>query len=108
MTRLIVITGSGRGLGFSIAERLAAGGDRIVIAEKNADLAENAAGTLRERGFDATAIITDIADKASVASLADAVRELGGADGWSTMQLLLTALAGTPSGTLKRTSSSGS
>ncbi|WAH95540.1 SDR family oxidoreductase [Arthrobacter sp. MMS18-M83] len=81
MTRLIVITGSGRGLGFSIAERLAAGGDRIVIAEKNAEIAEHAAVTLRERGFDATAIITDIADKASVAALADAVRKLGGADG---------------------------
>ncbi|MEZ2388797.1 SDR family oxidoreductase [bacterium RCC_150] len=81
MTRLIVVTGSGRGLGFSIAERLAAGGDRIVIAEKNAELAECAAGTLRERGFDATAILTDIADKDSVAALADAVQELGGADG---------------------------
>ncbi|MDQ0801428.1 SDR family oxidoreductase [Arthrobacter sp. SLBN-112] len=81
MTRLIVVTGSGRGLGFSIAERLAAGGDRIVIAEKNAELAEGAADRLRERGFDATAIITDIADKDSVAALADAVRELGGADG---------------------------
>ncbi|MHC6222459.1 3-oxoacyl-ACP reductase family protein [Arthrobacter sp. MMS24-S77] len=81
MTRLIVVTGSGRGLGFSIAERLAAGGDRIVIAEKNAEIAERAAATLRERGFDATAIITDIADKASVAALAHAVQELGGADG---------------------------
>ncbi|ALV41926.1 short-chain dehydrogenase [Pseudarthrobacter sulfonivorans] len=81
MTRLIVITGSGRGLGFSIAERLAADGDRVVIAEKNAELAEQAAATLRERGLDATAIITDIADKASVAALADAVWKLGGADG---------------------------
>lgn len=81
MTRLIVVTGSGRGLGFSIAERLAAGGDRIVIAEKNAELAECAADTLRGRGFDATAIITDIADKDSVAALADTVQELGGADG---------------------------
>ncbi|MFF2297862.1 SDR family oxidoreductase [Arthrobacter sp. NPDC058127] len=81
MTRLIVVTGSGRGLGFSIAERLAAGGDRIVIAEKNAKIAEHAADTLRERGFDATAIITDIADKASVAALAHDVREMGGADG---------------------------
>ena len=80
MTRLVVVTGSGRGLGFDIAERLAASGDRIVIAEKNPDLAEQAAATLRGQGFDATAVITDIADKASVADLATAVQELGGAD----------------------------
>ncbi|MFE4078677.1 SDR family oxidoreductase [Paenarthrobacter sp. YIM B13468] len=81
MTRLIVVTGSGRGLGFNIAERLAAAGDRVVIAEKDADLAEKAVTTLQARGFDATAIITDIADRGSVANLATAVGEMGGADG---------------------------
>ncbi|AFR28968.1 3-oxoacyl-ACP reductase family protein [Arthrobacter sp. Rue61a] len=80
MTRLVVVTGSGRGLGFDIAERLAGSGDRIVIAEKNPDLAEQAAAALRGRGFDATAVITDIADKVSVADLAAAVQQLGGAD----------------------------
>ncbi|AMB40466.1 MULTISPECIES: SDR family oxidoreductase [Paenarthrobacter] len=80
MTRLVVVTGSGRGLGFDIAERLARAGDRIVIAEKNADLAERAAATLHERGLDVTAVVTDIADKASVEALATAVRQLGGAD----------------------------
>ncbi|MFJ5958374.1 SDR family oxidoreductase [Paenarthrobacter sp. NPDC092416] len=80
MTRLVVVTGSGRGLGFDIAERLATCGDRVVIAEKNADLAHNAAATLRGRGFDATAVVTDIADSASVAALARAVEMLGGAD----------------------------
>ncbi|MET3370858.1 3-oxoacyl-ACP reductase family protein [Arthrobacter sp. M2012083] len=80
MTRLVVVTGSGRGLGFDIAERLAGSGDRIVIAEKNKDLAGQAAATLREQGFDATSVVTDIADKASVAHLATAVQQLGGAD----------------------------
>ncbi|MBU8865836.1 SDR family oxidoreductase [Paenarthrobacter aromaticivorans] len=81
MTRLIVVTGSGRGLGFNIAERLAAAGDRVVIAEKDAELAEKAVTTLQGRGFDATAIITDIADRESVTNLATAVGEMGGADG---------------------------
>ena len=80
MTRLVVVTGSGRGLGFDIAHRLAGSGDRIVIAEKNPDLARQAAATLCGQGFDATAIFTDIADKASVAELATAVQRLGGAD----------------------------
>ena len=81
MSRLIVVTGSGRGLGFNIAERLAAAGDRVVIAEKDAELAEKAVTTLQGRGFDATAIITDIADRESVTNLATAVGEMGGADG---------------------------
>lgn len=81
MTRLIVVTGSGRGLVFNIAERLAAAGDRVVIAEKDAELAEKAVTTLQGRGFDATAIITDIADRESVTNLATAVGEMGGADG---------------------------
>lgn len=80
MNRLVVVSGSGRGLGFSIAERLAAGGDHVVVAEKNPQLAESAASILQGRGLSATPIVTDIADRDSVAALAAAVSLLGGAD----------------------------
>lgn len=81
MNRLIVVTGAGRGLGFSIAKRLAAKGDRIVIAEKNPELAESAAASLRERGYDVVAHVTDVSDKGSVEALASFVEALGGVDG---------------------------
>lgn len=80
MSRLVVVSGSGRGLGFSIAERLASNGDHVVLAEKNPELAESALDTLRSQGLKATAKITDIADSSSVSDLARAVEELGGAD----------------------------
>ncbi|MGW4094519.1 SDR family oxidoreductase [Nocardia sp. NPDC004750] len=80
MSRLIVVTGAGRGLGFAIAERLAAAGDRIVIAEMRAELAEGAEKTLRDKGYDVTSVVTDIADRDSVVALASRVADLGGAD----------------------------
>ncbi|NUP28005.1 MAG: SDR family NAD(P)-dependent oxidoreductase, partial [Nocardia sp.] len=80
MSRLVVVTGAGRGLGFAIAERLAAAGDRIVIAEMRAELAESAEKALRDKGYDVTAVVTDIADRDSVVTLASRVEALGGAD----------------------------
>ncbi|MGC5164691.1 SDR family oxidoreductase [Rhodococcus sp. DT1] len=81
MSKLIVVTGGGRGLGFSIAERLAASGNRIVIAEKRPDLVESAEKNLRGRGYDVAGIVTDIADRDSVIALTERVAQLGGADG---------------------------
>lgn len=79
MNRLTVVTGAGRGLGYAIAERLAAAGDRIVIAEMRAELAELAEKSLRDKGYDVTSVVTDISDRDSVVALADTVDAMGGA-----------------------------
>ena len=80
MSRLVVVTGAGRGLGFAIAQRLGAAGDRLVIAEVRAELAESAESSLRQQGYDVTSVVTDIADVRSVRALARRVDDLGGAD----------------------------
>lgn len=79
MSRLTVVTGAGRGLGYAIAERLGHAGDRIVVAELRAELAVRAEKRLRDQGIDAHAVVTDIASRASVAALAAEVADLGGA-----------------------------
>ncbi|MFW0787391.1 SDR family oxidoreductase [Gordonia sp. CPCC 206044] len=79
MSRLVVVTGAGRGLGYAIAETLAADGDRVVIAEKRIELAEQAEKTLRGRGLDVTSIVTDITDRDSVVALTEQVAAMGGA-----------------------------
>lgn len=78
--RLAVVTGAARGLGREIAQRLAQGGDRVVIADLRADLAESTAAEMRGIGLDVSAVGTDITDTASVEALAHTVKGLGGAD----------------------------
>jgi len=79
MSELTVVTGSGRGLGFAIAERLGSSGHRIVLAEMRRELAEDAEKKLRDAGIEAHAVVTDVADTESVRALAERVRALGGA-----------------------------
>ena len=73
MTGTIVVTGGGRGLGRSIAERLCSDGNRVVIAERNPDTAHHCAEALRHNGYDAEAVVTDIGDSDSVRALAERV-----------------------------------
>ncbi len=71
----IVITGSGRGLGFAFAERLAREGASVIIAEIDAALGRDAEAKLKAQGFDARFVETDISSEASVAAMAKIAAE---------------------------------
>ncbi|MCX5400371.1 SDR family oxidoreductase [Streptomyces sp. NBC_00102] len=75
--RTVVVTGAGRGLGLAMARRAGADGFRVVVAELERERGERAAAGLRMEGLDAHFVRCDVSDPASVAELADAVRELG-------------------------------
>jgi NAD(P)-dependent dehydrogenase (short-subunit alcohol dehydrogenase family) len=75
--RVAVITGAGRGLGRAIADRLAAGGRHVVIAEIDATLGAQAADAIARGGGSASFVQTDIADAASLAALATHVSSCG-------------------------------
>jgi NAD(P)-dependent dehydrogenase (short-subunit alcohol dehydrogenase family) len=79
-TRVAVVTGAGRGLGRAIAERLAAGGRHVVIAEIDASLGEETAAAITAGGGRASFFRTDIADAATLAGLCDHATGIGRID----------------------------
>jgi 3-oxoacyl-[acyl-carrier protein] reductase len=73
-----LVTGSARGLGRAVAERLAAEGAAVTVADLDLPAAEEAAAALRQAGSNALAVEADVRDAASVAAAVErSVAELG-------------------------------
>jgi NAD(P)-dependent dehydrogenase (short-subunit alcohol dehydrogenase family) len=67
MTRVALITGAAQGLGRAIAERLAADGMGVVIADIQQDVAQRTADEFTAAGSTASVLPLDVTDEASVA-----------------------------------------
>jgi 3-hydroxybutyrate dehydrogenase len=67
MSRTVVVTGGGRGIGRSIALAFSEPGAHIVITSRTASQLESTAAEIRAKGAEATAIPMDVSDEASVA-----------------------------------------
>jgi NAD(P)-dependent dehydrogenase (short-subunit alcohol dehydrogenase family) len=73
--RVAIITGAGQGIGRVFAKSLAAAGARAVIAEINENKAAAVSKEIMEAGGEALAVITDVADPASIAEMIEAVED---------------------------------
>lgn len=71
--RVIVVTGGGTGLGFSMAEGLGRAGARLLITARNVDRLGQAADVLRSQGITVDTLGCDVRDAAQV----DAMVRLG-------------------------------
>jgi NAD(P)-dependent dehydrogenase (short-subunit alcohol dehydrogenase family) len=76
--RIAVVTGAASGIGRSLAERFAAEGMKVVLADIEADALEAAAADLRPGGAEVLAVQTDVADRSSVDHLAERTIEAFG------------------------------
>jgi NAD(P)-dependent dehydrogenase (short-subunit alcohol dehydrogenase family) len=67
--RVAVVTGGASGIGLAVAERLAAAGMRLVLADIDEEHLAHAADMLGEQGGEVRTVRTDVSDPAQVAEL---------------------------------------
>ena len=67
--KVAIVTGGGQGIGAAISERYAAEGAKVVIAQRSESVAQDQAERIRERGGQAHAVVTDVADREQLRAL---------------------------------------
>src|SRR5947208_8588178 len=66
-----VVTGGGQGIGLACAEALAEAGAKVMIADRDPQLADTGCASLKAKGLDAEIIIMDVTDPKRVPEDAD-------------------------------------
>ncbi|MBB3950491.1 SDR family oxidoreductase [Aureimonas jatrophae] len=83
MSKIVVVTGAGAGVGRATADEFARAGYDVALLSRDPERLERAAAYAREQGVRALAIPTDVADAAAVETAAERTeRELGPIDVW--------------------------
>jgi NAD(P)-dependent dehydrogenase (short-subunit alcohol dehydrogenase family) len=70
--QVAVVTGAASGIGLAMAQRFAAEGLRVVLADVEEPALDKAVLGLRESGAEAVGVLTDVSERSSLDALADA------------------------------------
>jgi 3-oxoacyl-[acyl-carrier protein] reductase len=65
-TKVALITGAARGIGFAIAERFAEEGALVIITDMNQETIDKAVKTLKEKGYQAYGLTMNVTDSENV------------------------------------------
>jgi NAD(P)-dependent dehydrogenase (short-subunit alcohol dehydrogenase family) len=66
-----LVTGAGQGIGLACAEALAEAGAKVVIADRDPQLADTGCASLKAKGLDVEIVIMDVTDSKRVTEVAD-------------------------------------
>ena len=69
--KVVIVTGSGRGIGKLTAQKLALEGAKIVVADVNEENAMKSATDINESGGDAIAVVTDVSNEIDVMNMVE-------------------------------------
>jgi gluconate 5-dehydrogenase len=75
--RTALITGSTRGIGFALAQGLAAAGARVIVNSRQQAAVDEAVARLKDQGFDVRGAAFDVADPHSVSAAFEAFDQQG-------------------------------
>jgi NAD(P)-dependent dehydrogenase (short-subunit alcohol dehydrogenase family) len=73
MTKIALITGANRGLGFEIARQLGQSGAKSLVAARDAEKGKQAAAELEAEGLDVDTVVLDIESTSSIEAAAEQV-----------------------------------
>ena len=80
--KVVIVTGSGRGVGLGMARHLGLGGAKVVVAEWNAELLDAAVAELSGLGIETLGVQTNIMERAEIDAMVVAtVERFGRVDG---------------------------
>ncbi len=77
--KVAVVTGGGNGIGRALVQRFCAEGMKAVVADLVPERVETTTGELRDQGFEALGVVTDVTSLESVEALRDATLAAYGA-----------------------------
>ena len=72
-TKIALVTGSNKGIGFEVARQLAASGCTVLLGARNRALGEEAAAKLQREGLDVRYLAIDLDDPATIAAGAERI-----------------------------------
>ena len=79
--KVAIVTGAGSGLGKTIAQKLAAEGAKVALADISMENAQKAAEEIQKTGGEAAAFLADITSEEQIQKMfAEVEREFGGID----------------------------
>ena len=87
-----LVTGASKGIGFAIAQSLAAEGVRVVLSARGQTDLYKAAENIRASGGDATGLVADVSDPRGIDTLFEEVKKIAAPD------ILIVNAGGPPAG----------